>query len=72
MRRYWNFEMIFGFSSIESMRAWFNGAERLFLSTFGHFLSAYEVSGKIAWGHKQLAFHRKSAELLWQKPLNHF
>lgn len=68
----WKFGMIFGFASIDACCAWFNGTERLFLSTFGHFLSAYEVSGKIAMGKKQLAFDRKSAELLWQKPLNHF
>jgi len=68
----WDWHMIFGFASIDDCRAWFNGAERLFLSTFGHFLSAYEVSGKIAIGHKQLAFHRANAKLLWQKPLNHF
>lgn len=67
-----DWQIIFGFASIAAMRAWFNGTERLFLSSCGHRLSAYEVEGRIAKGNKQQAFHRKDAKLLWQKPLNHF
>lgn len=65
-------DMIFGFQSLEAMRAWFCGAERLFLSTHGVLLSCYFARGPICTGKKQLAFYRQSATLLWQKPLNHF
>src|SRR5882757_2883211 len=65
-------DMIFGFASIEAMRAWFNGTERLFLSAQGIVLSKYFARGPIISGKKQLAFYRQSAALLWQKPLNHF
>ncbi len=63
--------MIFGFASLAQMRAWFIGAERLFLATCGFQCSCYQVA-KVVKGGKQLAFERKSATLRWQKPINHF
>jgi hypothetical protein len=65
-------DMIFGFASLEAMRAWFNGPERLYLATYGVLLSAYFARGPIITGKKQLAFYRQSATLLWQRPINHF
>lgn len=65
-------DMIFGFSSLPQMRAWFDGTERLFLSQFGALCSKYFARGPIISGRKQVAFYRKSADLIWQKPLNHF
>ena len=65
-------DMIFGFQSIEALRAWFCGAERLYLSTYGVLCSKYFARGPIITGKKQVAFYRASATLLWQKPLNHF
>lgn len=65
-------DMIFGFASLEAMRAWFDGPERMFLSTYGVLLAAYFARGPIISGKKQLAFYRQSATLLWQKPINHF
>lgn len=64
--------MHFGFQSLDSMRAWFCGAERLYLSTFGIMLACYSARGPIVTGKKQVAFYRQAAELLWQRPLNHF
>lgn len=65
-------DMIFGFHSLEEMRQWFDGPERLFLSTFGILLSHYQARGPIISGMHQVAFYRQSAELIWQRPLNHF
>lgn len=65
-------DMLFGFRSLEQMRDWFNGAERLYLSTFGILLSHYQARGPIVSGKRQVAFYRGCAELIWQKPLNHF
>lgn len=64
--------MIFGFASLDAMRAWFNGAERLYLGTYDVLLSKYFARGPILKGKKQLAFYRQSATLIWQKPINHF
>ncbi len=65
-------DMIFGFASLEQMRNWFCGAERLYLSTFGIMLSCYSARGPIVTGRKQVAFYRQAAERLWQRPINHF
>lgn len=70
-RSHW-LDMIFGFSSLEQMRQWFDGPERLYLSTFGIALSHYQARGPIVSGRCQVAFYRQSAELIWQRPLNHF
>ena len=65
-------DMHFGFTSLEQMRNWFCGAERLYLSTFGIMLSCYSARGPIVAGRKQVAFYRQAAERLWQRPLNCF
>lgn len=65
-------DMIFGFSSLEQLREWFDGAERLYLSTFDILCCKYYARGPIISGKKQCAFYRQSATLLWQKPINHF
>lgn len=62
---------IFAFTSIDQMRAWFIGAERSYLASFGLLLSCYVTAGSIL-GHKQCLFYRDNATLIWQKPLNHF
>ena len=64
--------MIFGFQSLQDLRAWFCGAERLYLSSWGVLCSKYFARGPIIAGKKQVAFYRNSATLLWQKELNHF
>lgn len=65
-------DMIFGFASLTQMQNWFCGAERLYLSTFGIVLACYSARGPIVAGRKQVAFYRQAAELLWQRPINHF
>lgn len=63
-------DMIYGFASVDSMRNWFDGAERLYLHTWGIMLSKYFARGPILSGQKQVAFYRQSATLIWQKPLH--
>lgn len=65
-------DMIFGFASLAQMRDWFNGPERLYLSSCGILLSHYQARGPIISGKRQVAFYRGCAELIWQRPLNHF
>lgn len=62
----------FGFQSIDAMRAWFNGAERLYLSTHDICLSCYATIGTVCLGHKQLTFEIRHSTLIWRKPLSHF
>lgn len=64
--------MLFGFASLDQMKSWFDGAERLYLSTFGVVCCKYFARGPILTGRCQVAFYRACADLIWIKPLNHF